>query len=235
VTPGATEIFADGADLDEIVALLDDPRVTGFTTNPTLMRAAGLTDYARFAKEVLDKVQTHAVSFEVCADDPLEIQRQARVVAGWGDNIYVKIPVTTTTGEPLLPLARHLGADGVKVNVTAVFTSAQALDAIQALDGCAPSLVSIFAGRIADAGVDPVPIVASAVNAAASAKGPRVLWASPREIYNLVQARQVGCHVITMTPDLLRKVDLLGKDLEEFSRETIEMFHRDAKVSGLVL
>ncbi len=227
-----TKIFADGAHLDSIVELAADPLISGFTTNPTLMRAAGLEDYEAFARLLLEKITDHPVSFEVCADDPEEIARQALVISGWGPNVFVKVPITTTRGEDLTRLAGQLSRSGVKVNVTAIFTINQMRLATAALDGGAASYVSVFAGRIADAGVDPIPIVAESVEITNACTGPEVIWASPREVLNLVQADSVGCHVITMTPDLLKKVGLLGKDLDQFSRETVEMFLRDAQASG---
>lgn len=228
-----TAVFADLADLDAIVDLASDPMITGFTTNPTLMRGAGLTDYEAFARLLLEKITSHPVSLEVCADDPAEIVRQATVISGWGENVYVKVPITTTAGMDLTPVAATLSHSGVKVNVTAIFTPDQVSRAADALDGGAPSYVSVFAGRIADAGVDPTPIVADAVKKVNARRGSQIIWASPRQVFNLVQADSVGCHVITMTPDLLKKIALLGKDLEEFSRETVQMFHRDAQASGL--
>lgn len=230
-----TRVFADGADLDSIVGMAAEAAIAGFTTNPTLMRSAGLRDYEGFARAVIDKVAGRPVSFGVCADDPAEIDRQARVITGWGHNVYAKVPVTTTRGDDLTGLAAELSHSGVKVNVTAVFTTEQAGRAVAALDGGAPSFVSVFAGRIADAGVDPVPVVGEAVRLADACDGPRIIWASPRQVFDLLQADSVGCHVITMTPDLFRKVDLLGKDLEEFSRETVGMFLRDARSSGLTI
>jgi transaldolase len=230
-----TKVFADGADLDTIVELVSDPNISGFTTNPTLMRSAGLRDYRTFAHLLLEKVTSHPVSFEVCADDAEEIGRQARVIAGWGENVFVKIPICTSGGEDLTPLAGQLSHSGIKVNVTALFTVDQARLATRALDGGAPSYVSVFAGRIADAGVNPVPIVAEAVRLANDSVGPEVIWASPRQVLNLVEADSVGCHVITMTPDLLKKIGLLGKNLDEFSRDTVEMFFRDAQACGLTV
>ena len=230
-----TRIFADGADLDSIVELAADPVIAGFTTNPTLMRSAGLRDFEGFARAVIDKVAGRPVSFGVCADDPEEVDRQARVISGWGPNVYVKVPVTTTGGEDLTGVAGRLSRSGVQVNVTAVFTVAQAGRAVAALDGGAPSIVSVFAGRIADAGVDPVPVVGEAVRLAEARTGPRILWASPRQVFDLCLADSVGCHAITMTPGLFRKVGLLGRDLEEFSRETVAMFLRDARSSGFTV
>jgi transaldolase len=231
----STRIFADGADLDGILALAADPRIAGFTTNPTLMWKAGLTDYAEFAQRLLERITRHPISFEVFADDPGEIRRQARVIAAWGENVYVKVPVTTTRGESLVPLVRELSEDGVRVNVTALFTTAQVELVTAAVKDGAPSYVSVFAGRIADAGVDPVPIMARAVDILVPAPRAELIWASPREVLNLVQADAVGCHVITMTHDLLKKLDCLGKNLEQFSLETVRMFHGDAVAAGFTL
>ncbi len=231
----STRIFADGADLEGILALAADPRIEGFTTNPTLMRKAGLTDYASFARRLLEHVDKHPISFEVFADEPEEIRRQARLIASWGENVYVKIPVTTTSGESLATLARELSQEGIKVNVTALFTPAQVESITAALRDGAPSCISVFAGRIADAGVDPVPIMARAVQIMAEAPRAELIWASPREILNLVQANEIGCHIITITHDLLKKLDGLGKKLEQFSLETVRMFHGDASAAGFTL
>lgn len=231
----STKIFADGADLDGILGCAGDPLVRGFTTNPTLMWKVGLTDYAEFATRLLERITDKPISFEVFADDEEEIRRQARAIARWGENVYVKIPVTTTRGESLAPLVRELSEDGVKVNVTAVFTTAQVELVMRAVQHGAPSCVSVFAGRIADAGVDPVPMMARAVGILADAPRAELIWASPREVLNLVQADQVGCHIITMTLDLLAKVPGLGRDLEQFSLETVRMFHRDAAAAGFTL
>jgi transaldolase len=222
------KIFADGADLDGILALADDTRISGFTTNPTLMWKAGLTDYQAFAERLLERITKQPISFEVFADSPQEVLRQARLIASWGDNVYVKIPVTTTTGEATAPLVRELSESGVKVNVTAVFTTAQVELVTAAVKDGAQSYLSIFAGRIADAGIDPQPIMARAVDILVDAPRAELIWASPREILNVVQADQVGCHIITITHDLLAKLDLLGKDLDQFSLETVQMFRRDA-------
>lgn len=229
------KVFADGADLDGILALAEDPRISGFTTNPTLMWKAGLTDYEDFARRLLERITSHPISFEVFADDVDEMRRQARLIASWGDNVYVKIPVTTTSGQSMAPLVRELSEDGVQVNVTALFTTAQVELIAAAVKDGAPSYISVFAGRIADAGVEPVPIMAKAVDVMAEASRAELIWASPREILNVVQADQVGCHVITLTHDLLAKLDSLGKDLEQFSLETVQMFHRDAIAAGFTL
>src|SRR5438477_10953487 len=184
------KIFADGADLDAILALSRDPRIAGFTTNPTLMWKAGLTDYEEFAQRLLERITTHPISFEVFADDAAEMRRQALLISSWGENVYVKIPVTTTNRESMAPLVRELSESGVRVNVTALFTTAQVELITSAVRDGAPSYLSVFAGRIADAGIDPVPIMARAVGIAADAPRAELIWASPREILNVVQADQ---------------------------------------------
>src|SRR6202521_1628597 len=224
----STRIFADGADLDGILALSADPRIAGFTTNPTLMWKAGLTDYAEFAQRLLERITKHPISFEVFADDADEMRRQAHIIASWGENVYVKIPVTTTAGESMAPPVRELSEDGVKVNVTALFTTAQVELITSAVKDGAPSYISVFAGRIADAGIDPLPIMARSLEIMLQAPRSELIWASPREILNLVQAEQIGCHIITITHDLLKKLDGLGKSLDQFSLETVRMFHEHA-------
>ncbi len=231
----AVKIFADGADLDAILALAQDRRISGFTTNPTLMWKAGLTDYADFAGRLLERITGHPISFEVFADDAEEMRRQAHRIAGWGPNVYVKIPVSTTSGESMAPLVRELSESGVQVNVTALFTTAQVELITEAVKDGAASYISVFAGRIADAGIDPVPIMQRAVDIMVQAPRAELIWASPREILNVVQADQIGCHVITMTNDLLGKLDTLGKDLSQFSLETVQMFRRDAVAAGFTL
>jgi transaldolase len=231
----STRIFADGADLDGILALAADRRISGFTTNPTLMWKAGLTDYADFAQRLLERITEHPISFEVFADDADDMRRQAKVISAWGDNVYVKIPITTTSGESMVPLINELSTSGVKVNVTAMFTTAQVELVTAAVKDGAPSYLSVFAGRIADAGIDPVPIMARSVDIMVDAPRAELIWASPREVLNVVQADSVGCHIITVTHDLLKKLDLLGKNLEQFSLETVQMFHRDAVAAGFTL
>jgi transaldolase len=221
------KIFADGADLDAILALAADKRIAGFTTNPTLMWKAGLTDYEEFAKRLLERITTHPISFEVFADDIDEMRRQANFIA--------KIPVSTTGGESMAPLVRELSECGVKVNVTAVFTTAQVELLTGAVKDGASSCISVFAGRIADAGIDPVPLMARAVDIMVAAPRSELIWASPREVLNVVQADQVGCHIITITHDLLKKLDLLGKDLSQYSLETVQMFRRDALAAGFTV
>ena len=227
------KIFADGADLTSIVESAKDPLIAGFTTNPTLIRKAGLSDYASFAKELLMHVERQPVSFEVLADDPSDIVRQARIISGWGQNVYVKIPVTNTKGESLAQEVRDLSNDGIKVNVTAIFTPRQVETMAAAVREGAPSNLSIFAGRIADAGVDPIPIVQESVAITADLPACELIWASPREVLNAVQADAVGCHIITMTPDLIAKLAGLGKELDQFSLDTVKMFHDDALAAGL--
>jgi transaldolase len=230
-----TKIFADGADLDGIVSLAREPHIDGFTTNPTLMWKAGLTDYEEFGRRILAEVDELPISFEVFADEAVEMRRQAERIATWGDNVYVKIPVSNTRGESMADLAGALSGEGIKVNVTALFTPRQVAEITGAVADGAPSYLSVFAGRIADAGVDPVPIMREALDIMTAAPLAELIWASPRELLNLVQADAIGCHVITMTHDLLRKLPCLGKDLEEFSLETVRMFHRDAAQAGFEL
>jgi transaldolase len=230
-----TKIFADGADLDGILRLAEDPMISGFTTNPTLMWKAGLSDYADFAQRLLEQIRDKPISFEVFADDDAEMRRQARKLAAWGPNVYVKIPVTTTGGTSTATLVRELSEDGVQVNVTALFTTAQVELITAAVADGAPSCISVFAGRIADAGIDPLPIMSRAVAIMADAPRAQLIWASPREVLNLVQADSIGCHIITMTHELLPKVKSLGKDLDLFSLETVQMFHRDAAAAGFTL
>jgi transaldolase len=231
-----TKIFADGADIQSIVDLLDNPLVTGFTTNPTLMRKAGVSDYEAFARELLERVPDHPISLEVFADDEAEVIRQARLIASWGENVYVKIPVTTTTGVSLAPAAKSLAEDGVQINVTALMTPQQVETIATAVAEGAPSFISLFAGRIADAGIDPVPLVKRSVEIIeAGAPHSELIWASPREVLNLIQADECGCHIITMTHDLLAKLKTVGKDLDQFSLETVQMFHSDAVSAGFEL
>jgi transaldolase len=199
------------------------------------MWRAGLTDYQDFAQRLLERITQHPISFEVFADDADEMRRQARLIASWGENVYVKIPVTTTSGESMAPLVRELSEDGVQVNVTALFTTAQVELITAAVKDGAPSCISVFAGRIADAGVEPLPIMARALDIMVDAPRAELIWASPREILNVVQADQIGCHIITLTNDLLVKLDSLGKDLEQFSLETVQMFRRDAIAAGFTL
>lgn len=229
------EIFADGADRVGIESLAGDPLIKGFTTNPTLMRASGVVNYEAFARDVLTLVGDRPISFEVFADDFVEMMRQGRRIATWGERVFVKIPVTNTRGESSAEVLRTLSSSGVQLNVTAMTTPAQ----VEAVLGClvpgTPHFVSLFAGRIADTGRDPLPLVRQCVEILEPRPEVRLIWASPREILNVVQADEVGCHVITVTHDLLKKLPLLGKDLAEFSLETVQMFHRDGVTAGFEL
>jgi len=230
-----TKIFADGADLASMARLAADPQIKGFTTNPTLMRKAGVSDYERFACEVLTKIHDRPICFEVLSDDLGEMERQALRISSWGQNVYVKVPVTSTEGVSTVPIMRSLAEANVKLNITAILTLAQVESAATALENASSAFISIFAGRIADTGRDPVPLMAAAVEMLKGHPQLELLWASPREILNLVQANEVGCHIITLTPDLLAKLPLFGKSLEEFSLETVHMFYRDAQAAGLKL
>ncbi len=229
------KLFADGADLQDIGALAANPMIQGFTTNPTLMRAAGVADYAEFAHRMLGLVGDRPVSFEVFADDFDEMERQAREIASWGGNVYVKIPVTNTQSAFTGPLIGHLAGLGIRVNVTALMTVAQVEAVAQCLTDATPAVVSVFAGRIADTGRDPVPMMADAVGVLSARPKAELLWASPREILNIFQADAAGCHIITATRDLLGKLGSIGKDLTAFSLETVEMFHRDAGAAGYTI
>lgn len=227
------KLFCDAADRASMIEQLRDPRVRGFTTNPTLMRKAGVADYRAFARAVLEVIREHPVSFEVFSDDFPEMERQALEISSWAPNVYVKIPVTNCRRESAAGLVRSLAARGVKQNVTAVFTHHQVREMAAALAGGPPSVISVFAGRIADSGRDPKPHMAEALKLCRAAD-PRIelLWASPREVLNVAEAESVGCDIITATPDLLKKLELFGKDLGDFSLETVEMFYRDAKAAG---
>jgi transaldolase len=229
------KLFADGADVAEMLAMSRQSYIRGFTTNPTLMHNAGVADYRQFAREVLGAIPDRPISFEVFSDDFAEMERQAREIATWGRSVYVKIPVTNTRGEPAFDLIRRLSHADVKVNVTAVLTLDQVDAAVRALGGGAPSNVSMFAGRIADTGRDPAPILAEALRILAAAPRAELIWASPRELLNVFQADAIGCHIITLTSDILRKLDLIGKDLDEFSLETVQMFRDDALKAGFTL
>ncbi len=228
-------IFADGANLDDILELAHNPSIDGFTTNPTLMRKAGVEDYEGFARKVLDHITDRTVCFEVFSDDFGEMRRQAHRIASWASNVCVKIPVTNTHGVSSAPLVSELTAEGLRLNVTALLTLDQVRSIAASLENGPGAIVSLFAGRIADTGRDAVAVAAEAVEILASDPGLELLWASPREIVNVIQAASVGCHIITLTADLLPKLAGLGRDLEEVSLETVQMFHRDASASGYLL
>ncbi|MGB9006268.1 MAG: transaldolase [Candidatus Aminicenantales bacterium] len=226
------KLFADGADKAGMLEMAKKPFIKGFTTNPTLMKKAGVTDYEAFAKEILAQIPDRPISLEVIADDFEEMEKQARKISGWAKNIYVKIPVMNTRRMPSLELARRLSQSGVKINVTALLTLSQVRQVVVQVAGGAPCQLSVFAGRIADTGVDPVPLMAAAVEALKAAPNAELIWASPRELLNVFQAEAVGCHIITATYDILNKLSLVGKDLEEYSWETVRMFYNDARAAG---
>ena len=229
------KIFADGADRRGMLDLYGNPLVKGFTTNPTLMRAAGVVDYEAFAHEILKAIPDRPISLEVFSDDFSEMETQARRIASWGNNVYVKIPVTNTQGESSIPLVRALARSGVKQNVTALMTLKQVRDVSAALGAGPPACVSVFAGRVADTGRDPVSMMAAAVQLLGVYPHVELIWASPRELLNIFHADQVGCHIITVTHDLLKKLPLIGKDLDEYSLDTVKMFRNDAVKAGFQL
>lgn len=226
------KLFADGANLSEMTAMYRDPRIVGFTTNPTLMRKAGVSDYAAFARDVLHAIPDRPVSFEVFADELDEMEAQARIIAAWGVNVNVKIPITNTKGVFAGPIIRSLSRDEIILNVTAIMTVDQVRLVADALAAETPAIVSVFAGRVADTGVDPIPHMIACRRELAQRPKAELLWASPRELLNLFHADEAGCDIITATPDILAKLALVGKDLAEYSLDTVRMFHRDATQSG---
>lgn len=226
------KVFSDGAVLETMLKDLQTGLVTGFTTNPSLMKKAGISSYIGFAKKVLAKITDYPVSFEVFADDLASMEKEAEKIAGLGDNVYVKIPVTTSTGESTCPLIQKLSAKGIKLNVTAIFTIEQTQAVVDHLTAGVPAIVSVFAGRIADTGVDPMPIMEEALRICRQKEGVELLWASPRETYNIYQADQLGVDIITCTTDLIAKLPLQGKDLEDYSLETVQMFLKDSTSLG---
>jgi len=230
-TPLKVKLFADGADLSGIEEMYANPLIKGFTTNPTLMRKAGVKDYKSFAMEVLKVVSDRPISFEVFADEFNEMEQQALEIASWGSNVNVKIPVMNTRGEFSGPLVERLSNAGVKLNVTAVMTPEQVSRIVDCLSESTPAIISVFAGRIADTGRDPVPLMTRAVEIMKARPNAELIWASPRELLNIFQADSVGCHIITATNDILKKLSSVGKDLEKFSLETVEMFYCDAQAS----
>ena len=229
------KIFADGANLQAILELADHPHIAGFTTNPTLMRRSGVSDYEGFARKLLEHITDRPVSFEVFADEHDEMVRQARLIASWGSNVYVKIPVTDTRGKSTAAVVRELADSGVHLNVTALMTLAQVEAVTSTLAGGPRAVISVFAGRVADTGTDPVPLMRAALETMAPYPELELLWASPREILNVRQADDLGVHIITVTHDLLKKLPLLGRDLDAFSLETVRMFHDDAMTAGYLL
>ena len=226
------QIFADGADKAGMLEMYAKPFVKGLTTNPTLMKKAGITDYAAFCKDILSSIKDKPLSFEVFSDDFAEMERQAMEIASWGSNVYVKIPITNTKQENCYALVRKLASKKVKMNVTAIMTLTQVRDVVAALDPTVPSYVSVFAGRIADTGRDPLPMMAAAVEMLKVTPAAELIWASPRELLNIFQADDIGCQVITVTNDILKKLSLVGYDLDSYSLDTVKMFYSDAVSAG---
>jgi transaldolase len=229
------KIFADGADKAGMLEMYEKPFVKGLTTNPTLMKKAGIADYRAFCKDILTSINDKPLSFEVFSDDFAEMERQALEIASWGDNVYVKIPITNTKQKTCYALVEKLANQKVKLNVTALMTLEQVRNIVAALDPNIPSYVSVFAGRIADTGYDPVPIMTTAVEILKVAPAAELIWASPRELLNIFQADEIGCHVITVTNDILKKLSLVGYDLNEYSLDTVKMFYTDAVAAGFKL
>ena len=226
------KIFADGADLDTMFAMYEKPYIKGLTTNPTLMRKAGIKNYKAFAKDVLEVVKHKPISFEVFSDDFDKMILQAQEIASWGSNVNVKIPITNTHGKETLMVIKHLSDRGVTLNVTAIMTVAQVQAVVNIINPTANAFISIFAGRIADTGRDPIPIMRDSLNLMQATPNLALIWASPRELLNVVQADGIGCHVITATTEILNKLELIGKDLSQYSLETVKMFKQDAESSG---
>jgi len=229
------KIFADGADRASILELADNPWIRGFTTNPTLMRKAGITDYEAFGRSLARAIPDRPFSFEVLSDDFDQMEQQARQIATWGNNVYVKIPITDTRGRSAAPLVTRLAQQGVKMNVTALMTLEQVDNIVPALRQGPASCISIFAGRVADTGCDPLPILCGALERIRAYPQIELIWASPRELFNIVQADEIGCHIITVTHDLLKKLPLLGRDLTEYSLDTVKMFVDDARAANFAL
>jgi len=226
------KLFADGADLAGMIEMASKPFISGLTTNPTLMKKAGITDYTKFAKEVLAKVKEKPISFEVFSDELEEMKVQGEKIASWANNVYVKVPITNTRGESTGPVIKYLTGKGVKLNVTAIMTNVQVEQIMESLNPNVESYVSVFAGRIADTGLDPLPIMRESLVSISRNKKAELIWASPRELLNVFQANEIGCQIITATNDILKKLDLVGYDLVKYSLDTVKMFYNDAKSSG---
>ncbi len=226
------EVYADGADKAGILEMYGKSFISGFTTNPTLMKKSGIQDYTAFAREVLKSITNYPISFEVFSDEFSEMEKQAMTINSWGPNVFVKVPITNTRKEPSYSLIERLTKKGVQLNVTAVFTLDQVRKSMEALEGTRAAIISVFAGRIADTGVDPIPLMKESLRFVSKNPKVKLLWASPRELLNIFQADEIGCHIITVTNDLLKKLDGVGKNLEEFSLETVKMFYDDAKKAG---
>ena len=226
------QIFADGADKAGMLEMYRHSYIKGFTTNPTLMRKAGIADYESFARDIVAAIPDRPISFEVFADEFADMERQARRITTWGKHVAVKIPITNTRRESSAPLVEKLSQDGIALNVTAMFTLAQVDAVVKAVSGGAPCYISIFAGRVADTGMDPLPIMRSALEQMRAAPNTQLIWASPRELLNIFQADDIGCHVITVTNEILKKLSLVGKDQDEYSLETVKMFYDDGSAAG---
>jgi transaldolase len=226
------KIFADGADINDMLKAYKEGWVKGFTTNPTLMKQAGVNNYEVFARDVLSRIKDLPISFEVFSDDFESMEKEARKIAGWGTNVYVKIPVTNTMGQSSIPLIKKLTGEGLSLNITAIMPLEQVERVADAIDPGVKNIISVFAGRIADTGMDPVPIIKKAVEICRDNPNAEVLWASPRELLNIFQAEEAGCHIITVLPDILKKLPLVGKDLNEYSLDTVKMFYNDARSAG---
>ncbi|MCL5257652.1 MAG: transaldolase [Patescibacteria group bacterium] len=229
------KIFGDGADKSSMLDLYQKPYIKGFTTNPTLMRKAGIENYEAFAKDILSLIKDRPVSFEVFSDEFSEMERQAKIIASWAKNVYVKIPITNTKGLSSFEVVKNLSNDGIKLNITAIFTPKQVKHIAAALASGVPSIISVFAGRVADTGVDPVPLMKECKEILKDYPDAELLWASPRELLNIFQADQIGCDIITVTPDVLKKLDSVGYDLEKFSIDTVKMFFDDGQKAGYKL
>lgn len=229
------KIFADGADKAGMVEMAAKPYIQGLTTNPTIMRKAGITDYKAFAQDILTVITDKPISFEVFSDDFDEMEKQAVQIASWADNVYVKIPVTNTKREPAYSLVKKLSKQGIKLNVTAIMSLGQVRDVAANLDPAVPSYVSVFAGRIADTGVDPIPHMTESLNLLKGLPQAELIWASPRELLNIFQADSIGCHIITVTNDVLKKLELVGKNLDDYSLDTVKMFYTDAISVGYTI
>lgn len=229
------KLFADGAEKAGMLEMYRNPAISGFTTNPTLMKKAGITDYKEFALDILSVIKDKPISFEVFSDEFNEMERQARLIASWGENVFVKIPITNTKRQSSYDLVNILSSDGIKLNVTAILTLSQVVNILPALKKSPGAYISVFAGRIADSGMDPVPVMKECANLLADYPQIELIWASPRELYNLIQANEIGCHVITATNDILKKLPIIGKDLLDYSLDTVKMFYNDALSAGYTL
>tara|TARA_B100000035_G_scaffold278357_1_gene257272 strand:+ start:19907 stop:20611 length:705 start_codon:yes stop_codon:yes gene_type:complete len=229
------KLFLDGADLDQMIEASQDSKIQGFTTNPTLMKKSGIKDYESFARKIIASIPNKPISFEVFSDDIDKMEKEARVINSWGGNTYIKIPIMNTKGDSTCALIKKLSHEGFSINITAIFTIAQVKEVAKSVSSKSKTIISIFAGRIADTGIDPVPIMMQSKDIIKDNSNAELLWASPRELLNIFQANNCGCDIITATNDVLKKLDYVGKDLTEFSNETVKMFYNDAKSAGYKL